>query len=65
MISKAVGSKAVVKVNETKPGRGNFVVRVSNVEEPVVELLGMQRPFPPLKALDMDEITAKVLKLIQ
>ena len=48
-----------------QPGRGNFVVRVSGVDEPVVELLAMKRPFPPLKALDMDEISEKVLKAIE
>ncbi|CAB9497262.1 expressed unknown protein [Seminavis robusta] len=61
VIEKAVGKKATVKINEEKPGKGNFVVRISGKEEPVVELLGMKRPFPPLKQLDMDEVCEKVL----
>ena len=44
-----------------KPGRGNFVVRVTGKEEPIVELIGLKRPFPPLKALDMDDVCEKVL----
>eukprot|EP00542_Grammatophora_oceanica_P013865 CAMPEP_0194029330 /NCGR_PEP_ID=MMETSP0009_2-20130614/3081_1 /TAXON_ID=210454 /ORGANISM="Grammatophora oceanica, Strain CCMP 410" /LENGTH=142 /DNA_ID=CAMNT_0038668961 /DNA_START=154 /DNA_END=582 /DNA_ORIENTATION=+ len=64
-ISKAIGSKATVEINKEKPGRGNFVVRVSGTEEPVVELLGMKRPFPALKALDMDEVSENVLKALE
>ncbi|KAL3927175.1 MAG: hypothetical protein SGBAC_013186 [Bacillariaceae sp.] len=60
----SVEAKAVVEINKEKPGRGNFVVRVSGVEAPIVELLGLKRPFPPLKALDMDEICAKVVEAI-
>jgi len=59
-----VGSKAKVEINKEKPGRGNFVVRVSGVDEPIVELLGLKRPFPPLKALDMDSVCAKVVDAI-
>ena len=50
-------------VNEEKPGRGNFVVNVNGT--PVLELLALKRPFPPLKALDMDEVVAQVLKAIE
>ena len=55
----------VLLVVDVKPGKGNFVVRVSGVETPIVELLGMKRPFPALKALDMDEISAQVLAAIE
>jgi hypothetical protein len=58
-----VGDAATVVVNEEKPGRGNFVVRVNG--KPVVELLALKRPFPPLKALDMDDVAAQVLKAIE
>jgi translation initiation factor 1 (eIF-1/SUI1) len=64
-IQKAVGKKATVEINKEKPGRGNFVVRVSGVEEPIVELLSLKRPFPPLKALDMEEISNKVISAIE
>jgi hypothetical protein len=63
LISKAVGNKAVVTINSEKPGKGNFVVRVGGKK--VVELLSMKRPFPPLKALDMKEVCANVLKALE
>lgn len=50
-------------VNPVPPGRGNFVIRVNN-GDPVVELLAMKRPFPPLKALDMDDVIRKVQKAV-
>jgi hypothetical protein len=62
LIVKAVGDKAVVTINAEVPGNGNFVVRVG--EKKVVELLGLKRPFPPLKALDMKEVCANVLKAL-
>jgi hypothetical protein len=52
-----------VTINAEKPGRGNFVVLVGGKK--VVELLGMKRPFPPLKALDMEEVCANVLKALE
>jgi hypothetical protein len=48
-----------------QPGRGNFVVRVSGVDHPIVELLGMKRPFPLLKALDIEEVKQKILKALE
>jgi hypothetical protein len=47
-----------------QPGRGNFIVTVGGVDEPIVSLLGMKRPFPALKALDMDEINGKILEVL-
>jgi hypothetical protein len=47
-----------------QPGKGNFVVKVSGCEKPIVELLGMKRPFPALKELDMEAVTAQVLKAL-
>lgn len=64
-ISKGVGSKAKVEINKDKPGKGNFVVKVSGIAEPIVELLQMKRPFPPLKALNMDDVVQKVLNAIE
>lgn len=61
-IVQAVGDQATVAINPEKPGRGNFVVRVNGV--PVVELLAMNRPFPALKALDMEEVSQNVLSMI-
>jgi hypothetical protein len=48
-----------------QPGRGNFVVRISGREDPIVELLGMKRPFPALKALDMEDIPRQVLAALE
>jgi hypothetical protein len=48
-----------------QPGRGNFVVRVSGVGQPIIELLGMKRPFLPLKALNMDEVHQKILQVLE
>eukprot|EP00544_Gedaniella_sp_CCMP2646_P003705 CAMPEP_0202494868 /NCGR_PEP_ID=MMETSP1361-20130828/14134_1 /ASSEMBLY_ACC=CAM_ASM_000849 /TAXON_ID=210615 /ORGANISM="Staurosira complex sp., Strain CCMP2646" /LENGTH=128 /DNA_ID=CAMNT_0049125623 /DNA_START=27 /DNA_END=413 /DNA_ORIENTATION=+ len=64
-IVRAVGDAAVVQVNPEKPGKGTFVVKVVGVEEPIVELLGMKRPFQPLKALDMDEVSSQVLAALE
>ena len=64
-IAEAVGSRAKVLINQEKPGKGNFVILVSGVDEPIIELKGMKRPFTPLKALDMDEVASKVLKALE
>ena len=40
-------------------------MRVSGKEEPIVELLGLKRPFPPLKELDMDDVCEKVLAALE
>ena len=39
-------------------------MRVSGADDPIVELHALKRPFPPLKALDMDAIIEKVLKAL-
>jgi len=56
-----MGDRAIVEVNKEKPGKGNFVVTIEGIDEPIVSLLGMIRPFPALKALDMDEIYKNIL----
>ncbi len=40
------------------------MVRVSTQTEPIVELVALQRPFPPLKSLDMDDVIVKVKKAL-
>lgn len=50
----------MVKVNETKPRKGAFVVSMEGTEAPIVELLGLVRPFPKLRALDMDKVVEDV-----
>ena len=43
-----------VEVNKEKPRKGAFVVTVGG--KTVLELLDMKRPFPALKALDMEDV---------
>jgi len=50
-------------VNPEKPGRGNFVVKAAG--KTIVKLVGLKRPFPPLKALDMDEVCSEVLEALE
>jgi hypothetical protein len=64
-IVQEVGDKAYVEVNKEKPGRGNFVVSVSGLQKPIVELIGLKRPFHALKALNMDEVSKKVLSSLR
>ena len=59
---KALEGKAEVTVNAEKPRKGAFVVSVGDTK--VVELLDMKRPFPALKALDMDDVAADVEKAL-
>jgi hypothetical protein len=39
-------------------------VKVSGVDDPIIELKGMKRPFRALKDLDMDDVIAKVVAAI-
>ena len=57
----AQGCTAEVEINNDKPGKGNFVVRVEGKDEPVLELLGMKRPFADLKSRDMEDVGKMVL----
>jgi len=55
------GAAVNVEINKEKPGKGNFVVRLEGKDEPILELIGMKRPFAALKALDMDDIGKMVM----
>jgi hypothetical protein len=44
-----------------QPRKGCFEVRNVETGEQYVSLLNMPRPFPPLKALDIDELAAEIL----
>jgi len=59
-----VGNKAAVEINKEKPGKGNFIIRISGIDNPIVELKEMKRPFKPLKELDMEDVIEKVLAAI-
>jgi len=60
-----VGDRAFVQVNKEKPGKGSFVVTVEGIDRPIVCLPGMKRPFPALKALDMDLVNLKILRALE
>ena len=57
---KAGFPAAKVVVNEEKPRKGCFEVSVNG--DTTLSLLDMPRPFAKLKALDMEEVAAGVLK---
>jgi hypothetical protein len=60
-ISEALSSSSIkVVINKEKPGKGNFVVSVAGISQPIIELRGMKRPFPPLKALAMDQVIKNI-----
>ena len=44
-----------------KPDRGSFVVAVRGAAAPIVELRSMVRPFVAMKALNMDDVSARVV----
>ena len=52
---KAAAPSVKVAINPEKPRKGCFEVRIDG-QEPLLSLLDMKRPFPALKALDMDEV---------
>jgi hypothetical protein len=65
-----VGKKAKVEINKERPGKGNFIVTVSSSgtegrQIDIVSLEGMKRPFPAIRALDMDDIVSDVLAAIE
>ena len=57
---KAAKSDLTVSINPEKPRKGCFEVRVG--DKAVLSLTDMARPFKALKALDIDEVAADVLK---
>jgi hypothetical protein len=44
----------------SKPDKGSFVVKVKG--KTLVELIAMPRPFTQMKALDMEDLAAQILK---
>jgi hypothetical protein len=52
-------------INKDKPGKGSFIVRVEGKEDtPVLELVGMKRPFSDLKSLDMEDVGKMVMEAL-
>jgi len=54
---KALGYQ--VKINETKPLKGSFVITVNDSK--IVELLDLQRPFKALREMDVPEVVTAAL----
>lgn len=59
---KAAKPGASVVVNEEKPRKGAFEVKVG--DKVVVSLLNLPRPFAKLRALDLDSVAADVVKAL-
>ena len=57
-------AKFSVRINEEKPRKGAFVISMEGKDKPILEMLGLIRPFPTLKALDMDEVVEDVLTAV-
>lgn len=62
-LEKDVAGVKVV-VNPEKPRRGCFEIREEGGEV-FVSLLDLKRPFPPLKALDMEKVIADIVEKIR
>ncbi|XP_057764331.1 uncharacterized protein LOC130985386 [Salvia miltiorrhiza] len=62
-LEKEVAGVNVV-VNREKPRRGCFEIREEGGEV-FVSLLDMKRPFPPLKALDIDNLISNIVAKIR
>jgi hypothetical protein len=54
-----------VVINPEKPGKGNFIVRVRGNDEPIVEFIGLKRPFAPLRELDFEDAEEKLRKALE
>lgn len=59
-VKKALPGVSVV-INGEKPRKGTFELKVEGSETPVLSLVGMARPFPALKALDIDDVVNQVV----
>lgn len=55
----------VVTINSEKPRKGSFVVTVDGINNPVIEMLGLVRPFTKLRELDIVSVINQHLKLSQ
>ncbi|GMH56993.1 hypothetical protein TrRE_jg4368 [Triparma retinervis] len=55
-VEKGLSGIAKVVINAEKPNKGAFVITIESSGKKVVALTGLKRPFPKLKALDMDEV---------
>lgn len=62
-LEKEVAGVNVV-LNPEKPRRGCFEIREEGGDI-FVSLLDMKRPFPPLKALDLDQVISNIVEKIR
>lgn len=47
---------------EISKRKGSFVVHLDDIEEPVVDLTGLTRPFTKLRQLDLDAVVEEIKK---
>ena len=59
-VKKALPGVAVT-INGEKPRKGTFELKVEGSDTPILSLVGMARPFPALKALDIDDVINTVV----
>ncbi len=57
---KAAGFNVVV--NDTKPRKGTFAVKIDGVATAIVELVSMARPFKGLRELDIDQLGQDIIE---
>ena len=56
----AAGLDSEAYAVETSKKKGSFIVHLDVLNEPVVELVGLVRPFTKLRQLDLDEVVKKI-----
>ena len=59
-LSVALNQDVTAVYNVSTPRRGAFVLKVANVDAPIVELLSLKRPFTDLRNLDVDNVVKKI-----
>lgn len=57
----AAADITAVAINTDKPRRGAFVVSVNGIDKPIVEMLGLTRPFTKLRELDLDDVVQNII----
>jgi hypothetical protein len=56
----AAGLEKEAYAVEVSKKKGAFVVRLDIANEPIIELMGLVRPFTKLRELDIDDVVAKI-----
>lgn len=59
-VKKALPGVSII-INGEKPRKGTFELKIEGSDKPILSLVGMARPFPALKALDIDDVIKQVV----